>query len=408
MKKRRLFFLILIGLVVLGMLHARLLGIAAEPFLEKVMTRVFDMPVHIEGMRISPFFSRISVEKLEILNPPGFKRRDHFTCKGIDLTLDLGVLKNKFIRIRKAHFNEVVFAIESYMTSQGSRTNVKHWYHNMGLDVDGPPVPQRAMPDPDNGNIGEGSWRVRIDRLELEKGTFIFDDRRESDSHRWIFEHIKGYWTGFDFLSNYTSPTFTETIHVDATFGENPPARFSGGGKCQFADGDNFDINAQLTDGSMSEYDFLLSGILGEVQSGTFDLKSHLLCVEGGLRSEHLLALKSMTFAAPTAAQKLLKYPFGAIQFLLENQKSVELNIKVDGDIEDPKFRVFSAFTKAFQKSLISKTKAGIVGTVKIAANTPGQVTYGLTKLGAILTQPFMAQDQEATNAGSNGEKKNV
>ena len=406
MKKRRPLFFTLIVLGALGIVHARLLGMVAEPFLEKVMTRAFDMPVHIEGMRIFPFLSRVSVEKLEILNPPEFKRRDHFTAKGIDCELDLRVLKNKFIRIRKAHFKEVVFAIESYMTPQGSRTNVKHWYHNMGLDKDTPPLPARAMPDPDKGNVGGKSWRVRIDRLELEKGSLIFDDRRDPEEQIWIFENIKGYWAGFDFVSDYTSPTFTETIQVEATFGANPPARFKGGGKCQFADGDNFDVNVQITDGSLAEYYFLLSGILGEVQSGSFDLKSRLLCKEGNLKSEHLLTLKSMTFAAPTAAQRLLKYPFDAIRILLENQKAVELDIKVDGYIEDPKFRVFSAFTKALQKSLISKTKAGIVGTVKIAASTPGQVTYGLTKLGAILTEPFMPQNK--TNTGSNGEKKNA
>ncbi|MBI4711282.1 MAG: DUF748 domain-containing protein, partial [Candidatus Omnitrophica bacterium] len=299
-KLRPLFFILILG-GILWVLHPRFLGMAAEPYLEKVMTRVFDMPVHIEGISISPFLSRVSVKKLEILNPPGFKRRDHFTCKNFELTLDLRVLKNKFIRIRKAHFKEVIFAIESYMTPQGSRTNVMHWYHSMGLDVDGPPLPPRAMPHPDN--IGEDSWRVRIDRLELEKGTLIFDDRRDPEERKWIFEHIRGHWDGFDFLSDYTSPTFTETIEVDATFGVNPPAPFKGGGKCQFADGDNFDVNVQITDASMAEYEFLLSKVLGEVQSGTFDLKSHLLCVEGDLRSEHLLTLRSMTFAAPTAAR---------------------------------------------------------------------------------------------------------
>jgi hypothetical protein len=399
MKKLRTFFLFLIFLGILGVVHPRLLGMIGEPFLEKVMTRVFDMPVHIEGMSISPLFSSLSIAKLEILNPPGFKRRDHFTCKGIDIELDLGVLKNKFIRIRKAHFQKVIFAIESYMTPEGSRTNVWHWYHNMGLDEDTPPPPPRSMPHPDN--VGEDSWRTRIERLDLDNGTIIFDDRRDVQEQRWIFEHIKGYWTGFDFLSDYVSPTFTETIQVDATFGVNPPARFKGGGRCQFADGDNFDVEVEITDGSMAEYGFLWSGIFGEVESGTFDLKSHLLCVENDLKSEHRLTLKSMKIGTPSAAQKLLKYPFGAIQLLLENQKTVELDIKVDGYIGDPKFRVFSAFTKALQKSLIDKTKAGITGTLKIAAGTPVQVKNGLSRIGAILTGPFTPK--EKTNGETAG-----
>lgn len=404
MKKYTPFFILFLALIVLGMVHARLLGMVVEPYLEKIMTQAFGMPVYVEGLRISPWPASVSAKKIEILNPPGFRRRDHFTAEGIHCELDLRVLKNKFIRIRKAHFEKVVFAIESYMTSQGSRTNVWLWYHHMGLDEDDPPLPPRAKPDPDN--VGEDSWRVRIDRLELENGTIIFDDRRESEEQRWIFEHIKGYWTGFDYLSDYASPTFTETIQVEATFGANPPAPFKGGGRCQFADGDNFDVNTEITGGSMAEYNFLLEGILGEVQKGTFDLKSHLLCVESDLRSEHLLTLKSMKLAAPTAAQKLFKYPFDAIRLLLEDQKTVELNIKVDGYIGDPKFRIFSAFTEALQKALLYKVKAGLTGTVKIATDTPGQVTSGLSKIGEFLTEPFMRKNE--TEAETAESEKNV
>ena len=399
MKKLRSFLFVLVVLGLLGFTHDRILGMLAEPFLEKVMTRVFDMPVQIKGLKVALWpAARVSIEQLVIFNPPGFKRRDHFTCKEITCELDLRVLKNKFIRIRKAHFKEVIFAIESYMTPQGARTNVKHWYHNMGLDEESPPLPPRAMPHPDN--IGEDSWRVRIDRLELENGTIIFDDRRDPAEQQWLFRNIKGYWTGFDFLSDYVSPTFTETIQVDAIFGTKPPARFKGGGRCQFADGDNFDVQVDILGGSMLEYNFLVDGVQGDVQRGTFDLKSHLLCVEGDLRSEHRLTLRDMEFAAPTATQKLLKYPFGAIRLLLEDQKTLTLDIKVDGDIDDPKFRMAGAFTKAIQKALFQKTKAGLKGTVKIAASTPGQVTQGLSKLGSILTVPFASKNkmnQEST-----------
>ena len=85
----------------------------------------------------------------------------------------------------------------------------------------------------------------------------------------------------------------------------------------------------------------------------------------------------------------------------------MELDIKVDGYIEDPKFRVFSAFTKAFQKALASKAKAGVKGTVKIAASTPAQVASGLTKIGSILTGPF-ASKNKAGEGSSDGGTPNV
>ena len=132
----------------------------------------------------------------------------------------------------------------------------------------------------------------------------------------------------------------------------------------------------------------------GKVKGGTFDLKSHLLCVENDLRSEHRLLLKKLKFIAPTAAQKILKYPFDAFRLVLEDQRNVELNIKVDGYIADPKFRVFSAFTNAFQKALVDKTKAGIKGTVKLAVSTPEQVKNGLGKISEILTGPFAPKEE--------------
>ena len=113
-----------------------------------------------------------------------------------------------------------------------------------------------------------------------------------------------------------------------------------------------------------------------------------------------------MKLAAPTPAQKLLKYPFDTIRLLLEDQKTVELNIKVDGYIGDPKFRIFSAFTQALQKALLSKTKAGFEGTVKIATDTSGQMKNGLSKISEILTGSL--SNKNGTKTETSGNEKNV
>jgi len=98
------------------------------------------------------------------------------------------------------------------MTSEGSRTNVWHWYHHMGLDEEDPPPSAGPAPCAGSGQGGERMLADRIDRLDLDKGSVIFDDRREPVERQWIFQDLKGYWTGFDFLSDYVSPVFTEYI----------------------------------------------------------------------------------------------------------------------------------------------------------------------------------------------------
>ena len=386
-----------------------LLGWVLTPFLEKQMTRAFDMPVHVKGLRIGFWPASLRADKIECLNLPAFRRRDHWTGKGIDVELDLKYIKNKFIHIKRARVRELVFAIESVMTPRGPDTNVLHWYYHMGLDQDTPqPVPPHPAPPPDNA--GEDHWRVRIDRLELQKGSFVYDDRCFSPERHWIFENLKGYWTGFDYISDYTSPVFTETIKLEGTFGKNPPARFAGEGKCQFADGDNFDLQAGITDGSAAEYGFLLEGLPGDVRGGNFDLKSKLHCIKSHLDSNHRLTLRSLRFGSPNAAKKILQYPLDGVVLLLETQKTVELDMKVDGYILDPKFRFFSAFTQALQKGLVDKTKMTLEGvgkgTLLVATETPKQVTQGLVKVASILTDPFVPKTEESPRTLKNGLSK--
>ena len=305
-------------------------------------------------------------------------------------------MKKKFILIKKAHFEKVLFAIESYMTPKGSRTNVLIWYHNMGLDEEDPAYmnfPGKGFPPPEKAAAmaaARGKWRVKIDHLELEDGTFIFEERWDPpNEHQWIFQNLKGYWDGFDYISGYVGSDFTEYIKLKGTFGKDQPASFEGEGKCQFSDGDNFDFNTRITGGSIAEYKFLLEGLPGEAKGGTFDLSSHLHCIESELTSEHHLTLREMKMTAPTVAKKFLNYPFNVVLKVLETQKAIELDVKVQGDICDPKFHFFPAFTQAFQKSLAYKAQAvweGLKkGTTKIAAATPDQVMNGLGKVGTLL-----------------------
>lgn len=399
MKQRKFLIVLLCFLFLLVFSYDRLLGLAVQPYLAKVMTDVFDMPITVKGLRIRIFPWHVSADEIKCFNPPGFRRPDHYIARGIDLDLDLKNLKHKYIRITYAHFKEAIFAVESYMTPQGSRTNVWHWYHHMGLDEEDPPPPPVPHPAPAPDNAGEDCWRVRIERLDLDKGSVIFDDRREPVERQWIFQDLKGYWTGFDFLSDYYSPVFTEFIKLEGTFGKNPPAKFRGEGKCQFADGDNFNVAAELLGGSVEEYDFLVDGLPGEVKSGTFDLRSKLLCIKSDLDSHHWLTLKELKFGSPNVGKQLLQYPFDTVLLLLQTQKNVELDMQVDGYIGDPKFRYFSAFTKALQKSLLTKAAFPLKemgkGTKAIAAGTPDQVKAGIEKIGDFFTQPFATDDKD-------------
>jgi len=133
----------------------------------------------------------------------------------------------------------------------------------------------------------------------------------------------------FDFLSAYTSPTFYRNDPGGSDVSERilrPVSKAEG------------NVNSRTGIISMSTLRsrtvpwririFFFRGSLEKCKAGLL-ISSRISCVKKAIsKSEHLLTLKNMTFAAPNAAQKLLKYPFDGIRLLLENQKAVEMNIK--------------------------------------------------------------------------------
>ena len=161
--------------------------------------------------------------------------------------------------------------------------------------------------------------------------------------------------------------------------------------------------------GSISEYSFLLAGLPGEVKGGVFDLRSKLLCAESDLKSEHILTLKAMRLGTPTVTQKLLKYPFGAVLMALETEKTIEIEVNVNGYIGDPKFYFFQAFTKAFQRALVRKARTILddlrKGTTKVAAETPAQVRSGVGQIGNLLNTTFSTLNLSTLLGETNNDK---
>ena len=73
--------------------------------------------------------------------------------------------------------------------------------------------------------------------------------------------------------------------------------------------------------------------------------------------------------------------------------EKIELEIDVNGYIGDPKFRFFSAFTRAFRKSLTQKAKAVLneikKGTTMVATEAPSHVRDGVGQIGNLLNNTF-------------------
>lgn len=346
----------------------RAVGMVLEPRLEKKLTRLFDMPVKIEGLHGQLLNGHVWARGITFWNQPGFSNRPHLDVQGIEFDIDYLALRDKRVIIRNAVLNHPFYLLERISTPQGIKNNIVMWWDHIesqtGEDIGAPEAPD------------EKRWFVSIDKIVFHDGTFIFHDRtREGMEKKLVFQKFEAIYDGFSWRT--LSPVLlSQGIFIAGLFGEKAPAPFRIYGRANFATSEvSFKLDGVIKGGALEEQKNLWEGLPIQVKAGTFDLNIRAVCIRKHLKSKSLLTMKSVQVAAgPSATDKIWGLPMSASMIFLQNQKTLHLKIPVHGDITDPKFEFFHAYRVAFQESLRKKIESGIHflarGTAKIAAQT--------------------------------------
>ncbi len=365
----------------------RLVGMVLEPRLETTLTELFGMSVSIQNLRVNPFAGLVRASRLTFMNQPEFADKPHLDVEGLRFDIDLRALKDHQVKIKKIYLNKPFYFIDRVTTPEGPRNNIKAWLlhmkqkrHKAGGEAS-PKAPSKP-------------WKVQIGKIQLNEGTFIYHDRsKEGKEKKLVFQRLKGY------LSEFAWPTgdpsyLSQGVRVKGRFGETYPAPFWIDGFANFATRRvGFDLNGEIRHGRVNEHRGLWEGLPVEIVDGEFDLKSHTVCFDRKLDSDNELILEALKLKAGSGAtDKIWGYPLKGWIAFLQDQQTVRLEIRLRGDIADPKFKLYHAFQQSFQDGLKKKSQSGlrlltngagklVEGTQKLAAQTPQLVLETPTKI---------------------------
>ena len=378
--KKRLWGFALIFLFFL-LTASRILGLFLEPVLEQKLTDLFGMPVTIKGLRVNPLTGGVHASALRFMNQPEFAPAPHLEVLGIDFRIHFLALRYHQVLIDSIDLKQPFYFIDRIRIKGSPENNASTWVHHIKKII--------ATSDEQDarGKKKEEEskdWHVKIGKIVLHRGTFIFDDRSHKVRNKFVFQSLEGYLAGFEWRT--PDPIqLTQEVRVRGLFGENYPEPFWIKGLANFATSDvSFDLHGDIPDGALLEHRRFFSGLPIQIQGGRFSLKSHTVCKQDKLESRNELILKSIQVApSPSPVAKVWGLPVMASIIFLQNEKMISLNVPVSGEITDAKFEFALAFRQAFQEALGNHTFSGLrflqEGTARLAGpvSSPAKLVGG-------------------------------
>ncbi len=390
-------FTAVLGTVLIALFSGRLLGWWLEPKLEDRLTRLFELPVHIEGLLVYPWPGGAEARRLTFENEPVFSQETaHLDVAGVWFDISFMALKEKHVKIRHVLLHEPVFVIERKLDYEGDpRNNVAVWGARLAEKVRRARERRQGKPS---------GWEVSIGTIEIEDGTFIYQSRLNGEvQQELVFRKLDGRLSGFHWPT--ANPAILEQqVQLQGVFGElfQTPVHIEGG--ANFATSRvSFDLKGSIQDGNLALHPAMWEGLPLIVKKGTFDLKVHAVSHLRELSAVNELMLYSLEVdTGPKAGDVFWGLPMMAAVDFLRTQEVIRLEIPVRGQLSDPEFEYHRAFRRAFQEALQKKTAKGVEKVKESAAwlatgvvRTPQLMVEGLEKLKLPAEAPAQGQPTE-------------
>lgn len=392
---KKFFFVLFMSLVTAFLMRAQLLGIYLDPIIEKQLTEIFAMPIVIDGLRADPITGNVRINRLRFLNQPEFSTKPHIDAKEIKTQVDVKALFHQQVLIEEITMNELNYSIERKVNLGKAISNAKMMARGVKkfrrLRKEKKQKELEALGLKEDPTPGK-DWIIRIRSIHFFEGSFEY--RGETDGQvtsEYYFKNLKGVLD--DFRRPSDPSVMNQTAKVQGNFGHLYPTPFWAEGKANFENSDiSFNLKGKIQESPIDEYHKIFEGMQIQVNGGTFELEMEALCVLDQLTANMKLILKNLKLSEPPGvAQMLWGLPTLATLRFLETEKTITLNIPLQGVISDPKFDFGIAFQVTFQEALKHYTLSGIQflreGPIRLAMQTQGLAAAASGKIAGGLNQ---------------------
>jgi uncharacterized protein involved in outer membrane biogenesis len=196
----------------------------------------------------------------------------------------------------------------------------------------------------------EPSWGFKMARLKVVDADVDFADESLPIPFQRSISALSGNIGIFDTASR--SPT---QITLEGQVGEFGQLKVSGALRA-LDPTQNTDITAQFVNIDMpgaSPYVIRFAG--HEVASGKLDLKLHYVLRDGILDGDHKIVLRDFALGEKVPYPDALDLPYGlAISLLKDSSGNIDIDLPVEGDVNDPTFRIGGVVMKALANLITS------------------------------------------------------
>ena len=352
--------------------------------LEHKLTDLFGMPVTVARVELQPRKGKIVLYGLRFMNQPQYSFRPHLYIESMSIKPDWLTLTRKLIHIKEIKLTNFLYLIERRGERDEARNNVVDWYHHMKDTL----KRNRAKHKKSASRLhSRYRWKLLIDRIDFENGVFIFHQCGPKDLERkYLFRELSGYLLGLRWPDKHPE-ILDQQVLLGGIFGENGPAPFMIEGRASFATYQiSFDLKGRVRNGAVTDYPHFWHGLPVVVKDGRYDLNTRVVCLRRRLTSQNQLWLHGLKMKSRLSLSgQIFGVPVKTWMGFMQDERTLQLNVPLRGDIESPELRSGEAVNNAFQMALRVRTQKGLHlathGAMEIASTTGALVTEGPVKV---------------------------
>ncbi len=378
--------------------------------IEQTLTALFGMPVTVQRVLFHWQNGEIELLGVKFMNQPQYTMRPHLYIDSLRAKPDWLALGHKYIHIREMRLRRPFYLIERRVgEGDDALNNVVDWYHHIRTIAEsGPEEPKIHT---------RYRWHLKIDRIDIEGCTFIFDQFDHGKlEKKYMFRELDGYLLGLRWPDRHPEQ-LDQTAFLRGTFGEKEPAPVVVEGRASFATYYvSFDLKGRVRGGSVLDYEQFWRNSPIEMKEGLFDLNTRIICARRNLTSQNQLWLHHLKMASRfSLSGTVFGVPVKTWMHFMENEKKLQLNVPLRGEVASPDLRSGEALRRAFETSLRVRTQKGLKlathGALELASQTgslvtetPGKVVGGLGKLVGLVPKMDWPRGPALTGVKDNEE----
>lgn len=377
---KKIFFGVLIVLVLVLVFHSFIIGTFVKPQVEQQASKILGTDVQISVLSVRLWPGSAAVYGLKIKNPSGFSDENLLDLGSASVALDAaGLIKefssgaagSKSVVIDHVKIKGLKLLVERMAQANGPISNLEKLVQNLNAQAKPADKPSEASTTPEKTTPEQPTQKPLDLKVELKE--FSFTDGKVTVRDSTIGSRFDYAVNKINInVKNIYFPAkpaseLVETIDASAQLGNQNAGSVSFQGRSNLMAGVNIDSKLLVKGVALSDFNAFLADQPFQISAGQFDLESAIKVTDNQLASQHQLKLTSMELKNKAEGNGLIGLPIQTLIATLSRLPSLDVPFEVNGDLKNPQFKVTKAISAAITAA-IQKVLAGGLGDLTGAA----------------------------------------